>query len=307
MNHFRTTITTKKSEIEINHQDKIALIGSCFSENIAIKLKERKFNVLSNPYGILFNPLSIFTAITEIIQLKTYTKNDLGKHNELFYSFNHHSNFSDLELENVLQNINTQIKNAHYFLKNCHMLFITFGTAWAYTYNKKIVANCHKLPNKQFEKILLSNNQIIDEWQKTSTLLKQFNPKLNIVFTVSPVRHLKDGFEENNLSKAILRTTIHQMGNFYFPSYEIMMDDLRDYRFYKSDMLHPNDDAVNYIWQKFSESYFNDNTQQLNKRIYKLQTAIQHQPRFENTNAHQKHLTFIEQEKKSLKGLGIEF
>lgn len=311
MNNFRTEYKPSKSNFDIAHQDKLIFIGSCFSDNISVKLTERKFEVLANPYGVLFNPISIFTALKEIIEGQIYTEKDLGQHNELFYSFHHHSNFSHINQSEALENINNQIQKAQTFLKESQTLFITFGTAWAYTYQNEIVANCHKIPNQQFEKVLLESNQIVEGWSVIETVLKDFNPNLNIVFTVSPVRHLKDGFEENNLSKAILRTAIHQIqkGNkdiSYFPSYEMMMDDLRDYRFYKSDMLHPNEDAIHYIWQKFSSVFFNENTQALNERIYKLVLATQHKARFENTEAHQKHLAFIEKEKVALKELRIE-
>ena len=312
MADFRTEFIPNIRNFDIKHHHKIMFIGSCFSDNISSKLMERKFDVLSNPYGVLFNPISIFTALKEIITNKSYTETDLGFHNELFYSFQHHSSFSDVQLESALSKINNQIQKAHSFLKESQFLFVTFGTAWVYSYQNKIVANCHKIPNQQFEKVLLESNQIKEEWKAIATILQEFNPNLKIVFTVSPVRHLKDGFEENNLSKAVLRNAIYQIQKEnnalqYFPSYEIMMDDLRDYRFYKSDMLHPNEDAVNYIWQKFSTTFFNENTQTLNQRVYKLFLATQHKVHFENTSAHQKHLAFIEKEKLALKELGIEF
>jgi lysophospholipase L1-like esterase len=302
MKSFRSNYQTKKSALTIDYSQAVFLIGSCFSNNIAAYLTYRKFKVLSNPYGILFNPISIFQSLEEIIQLKEYKEEELIAHNELQHSLAHHSDFSGLDKQEVINNINQNIVEAHQFLKNTSYLFITLGTAWVYKYNGSIVANCHKIPNHQFGKVLLSVAEIQEAFPKFLKQLREFNPKINIVFTLSPVRHLKDGFEENNLSKSILRTAIHEIQKVdaeiaYFPSYEIMLDDLRDYRFYESDMLHPNKDAINYIWEKFKESYIKESDWTIMARIENLQAAMLHRPRFENTEAHRKHLEFIEKEK----------
>jgi hypothetical protein len=305
MKLFRTTYKAKPSNLRFNYDDSLFLIGSCFSNNISEYLTHRKFKVLSNPYGILFNPISIFQCLEELIELRTYTEIDLVEHNELQHSLSHHSDFSGLEKEAVLKHINEQIKEAHHFLKQTTHLYITLGSSWVYKYEGGLVANCHKIPNHKFEKVLLNVADISVAYQELLPKLKAFNPKLKIVFTISPVRHLKDGFEENNLSKSILRTAIHQIQSSsneiaYFPSYEIMMDDLRDYRFYEADMLHPNKTAIDYIWEQFKISYVDESVWPLMTRIENLQIAMSHQSRFETTAAHQKHLAFMAQEKEAL-------
>lgn len=306
MKIFRTTYQAKKAPFTIDYGQPVFLMGSCFSSNISDYLTYRKFKVLSNPYGILFNPIAVFRALEEIIELKEYTKVDLVEHHELQHSLSHHSNFSGLNKDEVLHKINQSIQEAHVFLKSTAHLIFTFGTAWVYTYEGAVVANCHKIPNHKFEKRLLSIQEIEEAFEQMLQRLQVFNPELNITLTISPVRHLRNGFVENNLSKSILRTAIYSLEQkhpslAYFPSYEIMMDDLRDYRFYESDMLHPNKDAINYIWEQFVNTYLTNDTKSVISRIEKLQDAIHHRPRFEQTEAYQKHLAFIEREKLALK------
>ena len=306
MNTFRTNYQAKKASKQISYQDETFFLGSCFSNNISQYLAFRKFKVKSNPYGILFNPISIFQAIEEIIDLKKYSLDDLVEHNELFHSLKHHSDFSGTNGEEVLNKINQNIFEGRTFLKNSSHLFLTFGTAWVYEYQGEIVANCHKIPNHQFQKRLLHPNEISNAFIALKDKLSAFNPNLQIVYTVSPVRHLKDGFEENALSKAILRTAIHQIQQendaiAYFPSYEIMMDDLRDYRFYEKDLLHPNSTAVDYIWEQFKTRYVAEDALAVMTRIENLQTALHHRPKFESTEEHQKLLAFIKREQEALK------
>lgn len=306
MDTFRTITPHPEASFDIKYSSKIALIGSCFSNHIAQNLSKRKFKVLKNPYGIIFNPISLCTSLEEILVKKVYDESHLVFHNELEHSLNHHSDFSHPDPAEVVKRINEQIRDAHDFLKSAEVLFLTLGTAWVYTYEDEIVANCHKIPNHQFKKRLLSQQEIVESFSQVLKQLGAFNPKLQVVFTLSPVRHLKDGFEENSVSKAILRAVIHALQHQhpacgYFPSYEIMMDDLRDYRFYEKDMLHPNEQAIDYIWQKFYMSYMDEETLELMTRIEKLESAIQHRSKFPNSEAHQKHLAFIEREKESLK------
>ena len=305
MNQFRTIASPAPSAFQIGYGDQIALMGSCFSNSIAMKLADRKLKVLSNPYGIVFNPISLFKSIQEIIDQKEYDSSHLIFHNELQHSLNHHSEFSHPESSEVIQKINSNSIKARDFLQTAKVLYLTLGTAWVYTYDGEIVTNCHKIPNHQFEKRLLSIEEIVDSFEPVIKKLNVFNPDLKIVFTLSPVRHLKDGFEENSLSKALLRSAIHRLVGggevSYFPSFEIMIDDLRDYRFYTKDMLHPSEQAVDYIWDKFCSRYMSANTLAIMGRVENLEAAKNHLPRFPNSAAHQKHKAFIQKEIAALK------
>lgn len=312
MHNFRTSYTIKKGSIDISYEDNLFFIGSCFSAHLYSLLQERKFKVRSNPYGILYNPISIFTALEEIIKLKSYSKEDLIEHQGIYQSFNHHSEFSDTNLDLVLESINERIIKEYENLRKSSYLFITLGSAWVYEYQGKVVGNCHKMPNKLFAKRLLSAEEIKNKALSLFELLINFNPDLRIVFTVSPVRHLKDGFEENSLSKAILRNAIFLLQSIenkisYFPSYEIMIDDLRDYRFYESDMLHPNKTAIDYIFEAFKSCYMETESLEIMARIEKIQKAMQHRVRFEESEEMKKHQDFILREKAALKKLGFDF
>lgn len=312
MNNFRTSYKSKKGSLDISYKDRLIFIGSCFSEHLYQILSDRKFNVSSNPYGILYNPISIFNALEEIIKLKCYSKEDLIEHKGIYQSFQHHSEFSDMKADFVVQKINEGIKTAHKNLQKSSYLFITLGSAWVYEYQGEIVGNCHKMPNNLFTKRILSAAEIKAGALSLLNILKNFNPELQVVFTVSPVRHIKDGFEENSLSKAILRNAIYllevsEKTISYFPSYEIMMDDLRDYRFYENDMLHPNKTAIDYIFEAFKVHYFKKESLEIMAGIEKLQQALQHRVRFEESEENQKHQEFIVKQKAALKALGFDF
>lgn len=294
---------------EINHKHNCYFYGSCFSEHFYDLLNQHRFNVLHNSHGILFNPISIEKAITDIVQQKTYTKDDIFCENEIWSSFHHHSSFSNTSSKQVLEKINTTIEQHQDFLQQTSIVFITLGTAWVYEQKETntVVANCHKIPQINFTKRLLDLQEITVSLQSIIDLCKSLNKNVKVVFTLSPVRHLKDGFEENSLSKALLRAAIalinQQKQTHYFPSYELMMDDLRDYRFYANDLLHPNDLAIDYIWQQFQHVFFNENTKSLVYRIAKLNKAKAHRPHFPNTEAYQKHLAFIEREEQTINEL----
>lgn len=291
---FRTKVEIEEQSIRISHEDKIAMIGSCFTNNIGEKLSNDKFDVSVNPFGILFNPISVANAISHCLNQKEFGEQDLIHFGEKWLSFEHHSSFNSLTKEESLRKINASIKEAkEYYLKG-NILFITLGTAWVYVHNKtnKVVANCHKIPNKEFTKRLLNIEEIVIKYNNLFALLKKNNPNIKVVFTVSPVRHWKDGVVENNRSKAVLHLAIMELvqkNEFvsYFPSYEIMLDELRDYRFYKDDLLHPNQQAVDYIYERFAESYYTDETQQLNKTIQKLKAALGHKPFNIDSKEHQ--------------------
>jgi lysophospholipase L1-like esterase len=299
---FRTNIQLQKESNQIDYNSSLVLIGSCFSENISKKLNYFKFNTYSNPFGILFNPKAIETLITNAINLKEYTEKDIFNLNERWHCFDAHSDLSNSNKNELLSNLNTAIKSTNKQLETASHIIITLGTAWTYRFieTDSFVGNCHKVPQKKFLKELLSVKKIIASLENLITLIKSVNPKVNIIFTVSPVRHLKDGFVENMQSKAQLLTAIHQVTDkrsqlYYFPSYEIMMDDLRDYRFYNSDMVHPNETAVNYIWEQFKNVWIDENAASIMKEIDSIQKGLAHKPFNPNSEQHQQFLITLQE------------
>lgn len=282
---FRTEITPPKEMFSIAHRDKIMMIGSCFVENISSRMQEAGFQLDINPFGILYNPISISNALYDLLNRESYSEADLFSHNGIYRSFSHHGRFSGIEKETVLQEINLQLKTSKEFLKKASYLIITFGTAKVYRLlsSGEVVSNCHKLAADRFSHELLSVTSIQNVWTQCLHQLQEINPRLKVIFTVSPIRHWKDGIHENQLSKSVLFVALNQIltdvsDTYYFPSYEIMMDDLRDYRFYKEDMVHPNSQAIDYIWQKFGNTYFSDATQSLIKEWESIQQAFNHKP-----------------------------
>jgi hypothetical protein len=285
MKSFRTELVIPHSNIELDFTDGIAAFGSCFAENMGDKMNWFRFNCRANSHGIIFNPFSVAKALNDVIEHKSYDANDLIVRNGVFHSLNHHGCFSNENPEKVLQTIHHEIDHMHDQLKNAKLCLITFGTAWYYRFkeSRMIVANCHKIPGSEFEKEMATSNEIIEVWKPLLEKLKQFNPNLQLVFTVSPVRHLRDGFHENQLSKANLLVAINQLINedkdrYYFPAYEIMIDDLRDYRFCAEDMVHPSNEAVQYIWEKFSSWALNEKTTELLSKLTPLLKYLDHKP-----------------------------
>jgi hypothetical protein len=283
MNTFRTVFDVPGSEHKISYQSKSFYTGSCFTENIGNYLQALKFPVCVNPFGILYNPMSIFESLRSLINKKEFTKEDLILNKDIWCSLHHHGRFSDTDKNNCLDNINRTGSSASEFLKKAGFLFITFGTSYAYRHKEKkmIVANCHKFPAPHFEKILLDVDTIVHEFKSLEKLLLKFNPDIKIILTVSPVRHINDGIVENQLSKSILHVAIHKIISdtkncFYFPAYELQMDDLRDYRFYGADMAHPNEIAIGYIRKKFIETYIDKDSQNILAEIEKLLAAKNH-------------------------------
>ena len=275
------TLPIKKFTHPVSVRQPILLIGSCFAQEIGAKMKERKFNAVVNPHGILYNPISISQSITDSLENKRYGQQDVFLHDELWRSFKHHSHFADVDAATSLTRMNTEIIQAHHQLKNANWLFVTFGSAFAYKHNNAIVANCHKLPASQFEKVLLSKQQIMDTWQQQINRLKEFNPNLKILFSVSPVRYIRDGIVENNRSKGILIDTVHTLieqntNTFYFPAYEIVIDELRSYRFYKEDLVHPSTQAVNYVWQKFVDAACDEETKNFINEYLPILKSLNH-------------------------------
>lgn len=264
-----------------------------------------------NPFGILYNPYSIGNALEQLLALETSLEPALIQHNNLWYSFNHHGQFSNPDRANLLQILDQQLQFARGFLKNTQRLIITLGSSKVFIYKKtgKIVANCHKVPNQAFDQRILSTTRIVDHLGPIFEQLAIQQPSIEIVLTVSPVRHLRDGIVESQWSKARLLLACEQLrADFdfvhYFPAYEIMMDDLRDYRFYKEDMVHPSEVAIDYIWNYFATSFFNDSTLILNQRIEKIIQASQHRPFHPQSTEHQQ---FLIQQLKKIKELKALF
>ncbi|MBN2669031.1 MAG: GSCFA domain-containing protein [Bacteroidales bacterium] len=305
---FRTEIKSKPSAFQIDYQSKILMIGSCFSDNIGNKLKSSNFDVLSNPFGVLYNPISVATALRNILNNKQYNKSDLFVDQGLHHSFDHHSMFSDLDETVTLYRIKEASSTASNHLKETQFLFLTFGTAFVYELKetRQIVSNCHKLPAKLFDHYLLKPEAIVEIYSSLINNLNQFLPNLQIILTVSPVRHWKDGAHENQISKSILHYSIHQLEQIfenvsYFPSYELLMDDLRDYRFYEQDLIHPNNLAVDYIYEHFQSTYFNASTLKLEQDILKIKKALQHRPFNPESESHLKFLKQVDLQIQTLK------
>lgn len=306
--NFRTNIQLQKERNQIDYNSKLLLIGSCFSENIHKKFDYFKFQTFSNPFGILFNPKAIEKLITNAINSITYIEKDIFLLNERWHCFDAHSDLSAANKNELLQNLNDEIKSTNKQLNESTHIVITLGTAWVYRFieTDKFVGNCHKVPQKKFLKELLSVEEIIASLENICTLTKEINPSSTIIFTVSPVRHLKDGFIENSQSKAHLLSAIHQIVDkreqtYYFPSYEIMMDDLRDYRFYSNDMLHPNETAVNYIWENFKEVWVSEKSVLIMKEIDTIQKGLLHKPFNSKSEQYQKFLANLQEKIAALK------
>lgn len=313
---FHLNYTPPKFDFEIDHQHNLFLIGSCFSENIGSLLEQHKFKTYSNPSGILFNPASIHQSLTDILNLKDLSDNFILSRDGLYYSYLHHTSVNAGTSQELKEKVNHQTKEANELLKKSDLLIITFGTAFFYHHltSGQVVANCHKQPQQIFEKNLLASNELISAYNGLIKKLQSFNPKLKIVFTVSPVKYLKDGVVENNLSKSILALSVHELikqnkNCYYFPAYELVNDDLRDYRFYKEDLAHPNELAINYVWEKFSETCFNSKTIGLNNQIHKLNLALNHRQMGAGSQEQEKLQSFIVKQKEEIKKLypTIEF
>lgn len=296
---FRTYVQIPEVNFKIDHSDKIMLFGSCFSEYIGRKLQYSKFKVDINPFGILYNPMSVSSSFGRLLQKKEFTDSDLVYNNEMYHSFMHHGSFSDADKNTCLKNISERYNKATDFIDNADVFLITFGTAYIYRLkttvdnnNNEIVSNCHKFPADIFERTRLSVEEIVEEWRRLIILIKAVNPHAKFVFTVSPIRHWKDGAHENQISKSILHLAIDQLISLfgddlqYFPAFEIMIDELRDYRFYEEDMNHPTSFAVDYIWELFSKAFFSDVTISINREWSQIRKSINHKPLFPTSNSY---------------------
>jgi lysophospholipase L1-like esterase len=281
---FRREFTPEPFDVKIKHTDRIMLIGSCFTEQMGSKLARVKFLTHENPNGILFNPASIIKSIDSYLDEKVYRSDDLFEHNGIWGSWDHHTRFSDVNQDEALRKINSARENATAFIKQTDWLILTLGSAFLYEHNNgSFVANCHKVPTDRFVKRLMTCDEITSNVNDLILRLKKVNPKLKVLFTISPVRHLREGFVENNRSKSMLIQSVHQLTEMhndvhYFPAYELVIDDLRDYRFYAEDMVHPNYQATEYVWEKFQQACLSLEDQALIKEIHQLVLAKNHRP-----------------------------
>jgi len=284
---FHTIVDIPVFSWQTGYSKNNMFLGSCFTENIGNRMAGLKYNVDINPFGILYNPISVANGLKILLHNKEFTSVDLIERGGLWHSFFHHGRFSSPNEKETLDAINNRVKSSADFLKMADFLFITFGTAWVYKYKKtgQSVSNCHKIPANEFERVRLSVDEIVQEYNDLFIEIKKINPLLKVIFTVSPIRHWKDGAIENQRSKAVLLLAIDKlMKEFgeefctYFPAYEIVMDELRDYRFYAEDMIHLTDVAVNHVWERFGLSLIDSESRDISKRVINIVQAFNHKP-----------------------------
>ncbi|MCF0180907.1 MAG: GSCFA domain-containing protein [Muribaculaceae bacterium] len=288
--NFRTVIKAAENRQMLRHDDGVMLLGSCFSDNIGGKMRGGMMRATVNPFGTIYNPLSIAASVRRIVSCERIAGMALFQQNGVWNSYAFHSRYSMADKDATLKRMNARIAEAHNALKKCKMLVLTLGTAVVYRLlaTGEVVSNCHKVPQHEFAREMASVHEMTQAMNEMVELLHEFNPELRIVFTVSPIRHIADGLETNSLSKASLRVAIdnvmkaHKDCVEYFPSYEIVMDDLRDYRFYATDMVHPSEVAVEYIWQTFQATYLDDRAAQAVARCERVTKRLQHRPMSNN-------------------------
>lgn len=308
--NLQTKIPLTKAKNQIDYTSRLLLLGSCFSENVGEKFDYFKFQSLQNPFGILFHALAIEKLISKAFHNETYSEADIFFSNERWHCFDAHSDLSDPSQEKLLQKLNSSLKKTNQQITKSTHILITLGSAWVYRRNEteKVVANCHKVPHKEFSKELLSIEEIRKSLENAISLIRSMNKKVQFIFTVSPVRHLKDGFVENQRSKAHLIAALHKsigvppLGarGLYFPSYEIMMDELRDYRFYEADMVHPNQLAIDYIWEKLAQVWISQKAYATMEKVDTVQKGLRHRPFNARSEQHQKFLKSLEEKIKYL-------
>ena len=302
---LQTEIPLRPEVNQIDFSSKILMLGSCFSENIGAKFDYFKFQNTQNPFGIIFNPVSIEKLVVRAVEYNSFSNEDIFQHNGIWKCFEAHSELSSLDKDKFLENLNSALQNLREALFSSTHIFFTFGTSWVYRNieSEEIVANCHKLPQENFRKELLSIREISESLEIIFNIISGINPNAMIINTISPVRHVKDGIVENSLSKAHLISAIHFLLSLraqarrvsYFPSYEIMMDELRDYRFYSEDMLHPNKTAIEILWEKFSKVWVSSETKSLQKEIDSVQSGLRHKPFNPKSEEHVRFLNALQQ------------
>jgi hypothetical protein len=303
---FRTEIIPQKASKQISHRDKVLFIGSCFTENIGHKFIESGFQTNINPFGIIYNPLSICECLSRVAENKCFTEEELVKIGEFWKSYSHHGDFRSVNKEECLQMINSSLSQSHSFLAEANYVVLTLGTAWVYRLKEdnRVLANCHKLPSNLIERSLCDCDTMLESLLSCFEQCRSINPNVQFIITISPIRHWKEGYRDNMLSKSTLHLMVERFckrtSSFYFPSYEIVMDDLRDYRFYDSDMLHPNAVAIEYIWDKFKQTWFSEDTQRLSSDFNRLNSMLNHRPFNPESEEYKKHLQKAEQLKNEL-------
>ena len=283
---FRTTVKTGENRSWLHHSDKVLLLGSCFSDNIGAKMQGALIQAMVNPMGTLYNPMSIARGVYRLIDNEPIAGRDLFMQGGVWNSYDFHSRHSLPDKQATIDRMNQRIEQGHQALQQAQLLTITLGTAIVYRLKAtgEVVANCHKVPQHEFERRMATVDEMTDELDKMLTRLHEFNAELRIILTVSPIRHIADGLDTNSLSKALLRVAIHEVMTRhreycdYFPAYEIMLDDLRDYRFYSNDMVHPSEVAVEYIWQAFQATYLDDRSALAVARCERIHKRLQHRP-----------------------------
>lgn len=296
---------------KISYHSKCMLIGSCFTEQIGNRLQQLKFNILQNPSGIIYDPFSMTDTVRRIARNKIYTDDDLFFHNELWHSRKHHSRFSGVDKQKVLSQINTSLNAAHEFILSADWLMVTLGTSYYYSlaHSGEKVANCHKVPSNNFLKNMASVQEITENLSVAFQKIRSINTDIKFLLTVSPVRHIKDGVIENNISKGRLINAVHELTRnisncFYFPAYELVIDVLRDYRFYEKDLVHPNALAEDFVFEKFSETCMDTDTREIMEEIKKWVIAEHHRPFNTETSSYKK---FREDQHKKLEILKIKY
>jgi hypothetical protein len=307
MKPLRTKLKLEGFPEKIEYQHSIFGMGSCFAVHMAEQLSTHKFKTALNPFGILYNPFSISQSIQRLIDATRYQPEEMFQHDGLWHSYDHHGVFSAPERELGLEKINTSLEKGSQFLQKADWCILTLGTAFVFVEKKqqRIVANCHKVPGSQFARIRLSMDEIVLQLSSSMESIRKINPSVKFILTVSPVRHIRDGLVENQRSKAALLLAAEALvgqfpGLYYFPSYELLLDDLRDYRFYESDLIHPNALAIEYIWERFGEAFFANDTLQLMKEVKKVMQAARHRPLHPQRAAHQQ---FIQAQLKKMEEL----
>lgn len=299
MNDWKTDLNVKSADRPIHLNDPILTIGSCFSQAIGQHLNDNKFNVTVNPFGTAYSPLSIHHLLKVALRKGEVSDGDFLVHQEVHYHYQFHSSFASLSRQELAEQISHAVNKVNHFISTARFVIITYGTAWAYKRKDTAqwVANCHKVPSTYFSKELLSIEAMENSFDEIHTALKAVNPAIQIIVTVSPVRHLKDTIELNSVSKSTLRLFCHKLsqrsGVDYFPAYETMMDDLRDYRFYQEDRIHPTKEAEEYIWQNFSQKYFETETKTFLSEWQEVKHALAHRSLFPSTTHHQSFLKEI--------------
>lgn len=297
MNPFRTVLKPGVSKHTLSLHDGIVTVGSCFAEAIGARLTAHKVSTLANPFGVIYNPHSVHKALLYAVYNEAVPETTFVERDGIHFSYDFHSSFSAASHADLRKRIADCVGAAHHFLKNAHAVILTYGTAWIYTRNDtgEIVANCHKMPSRHFTKSLLGVDEIVASFGDFYSRLRAFNPSCVVILTVSPVRHLRETMEGNSVSKAVLRAACDAIVRShseveYYPAFEIMMDDLRDYRFYKRDMIHPTEEAEDYIWDHFVATYFDTETRAFFDEWKAVRAALSHRPFHPESALHQSFL-----------------